>query len=182
MPFEKTQVERAQAGEAGAFEELYRQQVGRVYALCLRLSGDPSRAEELTQEAFVRAFERIGQFRGESSFGSWLHRLAVNVAMGSRRSRHREESRLRLVTDDQDLEIPAETLEARPDDGIDLERAIANLPARARMVFVLHDVEGFGHQEIADTTGLAVGTSKSQLHRARRLLRGALLSKGAPSR
>ena len=167
-------VERAQAGEAEAFEELYRQHVGRVYALCLRLSGDPSRAEDLTQEAFVRAFERIRQFRGDSSFGSWLHRLVVNVALGSQRARRRRESRFRVVGEDEAREAHAGGALPSTEDCIDLERGIARLPARARMVFVLHDVEGFGHQEIADMTGLAVGTSKSQLHRARRLLRGAL--------
>lgn len=178
-PSEESAVRRARQGEAGAFEELYRRHVGRIFALCMRLSGDPARAEELTQEAFVRAFERFGQFRGDSGFGSWLHRLAVNVALGARRSSRRFEARVVSLGGPGELDVhagpaaPASTA-VPAEAGIDLERAIRTLPEGARFVFVLHDVEGFGHQEIADMTGLAVGTSKSQLHRARRLLRKVL--------
>ncbi|MCP4658420.1 MAG: RNA polymerase sigma factor [bacterium] len=168
-------VERAQAGDTGAFEEIYRQHVGRVYALCLRMSGDPGEATELTQDAFVRAWEKLDTFHGSSAFSSWLHRLTVNVVLGRWRARGRQ--RERVVAIDEVVaggggRDPLQVPERR--DAIDLERAIAALPTGARTVFVLHDVEGYGHKEIAEMTGLATGTSKAQLHRARRLLREAL--------
>src|SRR2546430_876447 len=165
-------VQRAQQGDQAAFEALYRAHVGRVYALCLRLTADPVRAEELTQDAFVRAWERLASFRGESAFSSWLYRLTVNVVfLGQRASRRRA---LRVFTTDDPAALE------RPSDGsgtgahLDLERAIAALPPGARHVFVLHDVEGYRHHEIAELTGIAGGTSKAQLFRARRLLREAL--------
>ncbi len=169
-------VERAQAGETGAFEEIYRQHVGRVYALCLRMSGDPGEAAELVQDAFVRAWEKLDTFHGSSAFSSWLHRLTVNVVLGRWRARGRQRERVVAIdelTGDgcagrDALQVP----ERRTT--IDLERAIAALPTGARTVFVLHDVEGYGHKEIAEMTGLATGTCKAQLHRARRLLREAL--------
>src|SRR5881398_998874 len=138
-------IQRAQQGDQAAFEALYRAHVGRVYALCLRLTADRARAEELTQDAFVRAWERLASFRGESAFSSWLYRLTVNVVFLGQRAGQ-----------------------------LDLERAIAALPPGAREVFVLHDVEGYRHHEIARLNGIAVGTSKAQLFRARRLLREAL--------
>jgi RNA polymerase sigma-70 factor (ECF subfamily) len=167
-------VTRATRGEVDAFEELYRDNVGRVYLLCLRMCGDPSLAEELAQEAFVRAWEKLGTFRGESAFSTWLHRVTVNVVLGERRSTARREARLKSVGDD----LPADLSASEPSHGhsLDLEKSIAALPDGARMVFVLHDVEGYRHKEIARLTGLAEGTSKAQLHRARRLLRKALAS------
>ena len=166
-------VERAQNGDRKAFEQIYRQQVGRIHALCWRLTGDADLTEELTQEAFVRAWQKLHLFGGKSALSTWLHRLTVNVVMadhrvhGVRRRRqlpldeHRSES---LVDSGKGTEI-----------GLDLERAIATLPARARSVFVLHDVEGYAHAEIAEIADMAVGTSKAHLHRARELLRKALL-------
>jgi len=167
-------VEKAQAGDTGAFEEIYHQHVGRVYALCLRMSGDPGEAAELTQDVFVRAWEKLDTFHGSSAFSSWLHRLAVNVVLGRWRARGRQRERV-VAIDEVDPGGSGEGLHA-PErrNAIDLERAIAALPTGARTVFVLYDVEGYGHKEIAEMTGLAPGTCKAQLHRARRLLREAL--------
>lgn len=171
---EATLVGRAARGDIGAFEELYRANSGRVYVLCLRMTGDPALAEELAQEAFVRAWQKLGSFRGASAFSTWLHRVTVNVVLGHRRSTARSETRLQVVGDD--LQGGAGAGDASPAESIDLERAIAALPDGARTVFVLHDVEGYRHREIARLTGIAVGTSKAQLHRARRILRKALTS------
>ncbi len=167
-------VHRAAGGDTGAFEELYRANSGRVYVLCLRMTGDPVLAEELAQEAFVRAWQKLSSFRGASAFSTWLHRLTVNVVLGHRRSTARRDSRLQTVGD----EFPGDAAasEARAGESVDLERAIALLPDGARTIFVLHDVEGYRHREIADLTGIAVGTSKAQLHRARKMLRKALTS------
>jgi RNA polymerase sigma-70 factor (ECF subfamily) len=167
-------VDRAAKGDVEAFEELYRENVGRVHLLCLRMCGDPSRAEELTQEAFVRAWTKLGSFRGASAFSTWLHRVTVNVVLGERRSTVRREARIKPFGNALSPELMAS--EPSPGQTLDLERSIAALPEGARTVFVLHDVEGYRHQEIADLTGLAVGTSKAQLHRARKLLRKALTS------
>ena len=167
-------VRRAQAGDQAAFHELYRQHVGRVYAVCLRLSADAVRAEELTQDAFVRAWERLRTFRGESAFSSWLHRLAVNVFLAARRAERRRTERVMTSDDPAALDRGAGEGGAAPGLGIDIERAIAALPAGAREVFVLHDVEGYQHREIAELVGIAEGTSKAQLFRARRLLRELL--------
>jgi RNA polymerase sigma-70 factor (ECF subfamily) len=167
-------VKRAQGGEVGAFEELYRLHVGRVYALCLRMCGDAGEAEEMTQEAFVRAWEKLGTFGGRSAFGSWLHRLAVNVVLGRWRARGRRRDRVVSIAEVDGFGDPDHRPEPRL--AVDLERAIAGLPVGARTVFVLHDVEGYRHKDIAELTGLAEGTSKAQLHRARKLLREALRS------
>ena len=169
---ERECVRRAQAGDLAAFEQLYRENVGRVYALCFRMSSDPSLAEELAQDVFVRAWEKLGSFRGESAFSSWLYPLAVNVALSERRARRRRTSRV-MATDDLTPFDKGETPHG-PEIGFDLERALASLPPGARSVFLLHDVEGYRHEEIAEMTGVATGTSKAQLHRARRLLREAL--------
>jgi len=166
-------IQRAQQGDQAAFEELYRAQVGRVYALCLRLTADAARAEELTQDAFVRAWERLASFRGESAFSSWLYRLTVNVVFLSQRASRRRELRVFTTDDPAALERPVDASSTAAGE-LDLERAIATLPPGAREVFVLHDVEGYRHHEIAQLTGIAVGTSKAQLFRARRLLREAL--------
>jgi len=155
-----------------AFEQLYRDHVGRVFALCLRLAGEATLAEELAQEAFVRAWQKLGSFRGESAFSSWLYSLTVNTALSERRSRRRRTSRVMTTDDLSVFDRPGRP--PRPEHGFDLERALARLPPGARAVLVLHDVEGYKHQEIAEMTGIAAGTSKAQLHRARRLLREAL--------
>jgi RNA polymerase sigma-70 factor, ECF subfamily len=170
---ERLLVARAQNGDLEAFEALYRANRGRVYALCYRMAGEATLAEELAQDVFVRAWQRLGSFRGESAFSSWLHPLTVNVALSERRSRRRRTSRV-VSTDDPTVFERPETPRAGPEAGVDLDRALATLPPGARSVFVLHDVEGYKHEEIAEMTGVATGTSKAQLHRARRLLREAL--------
>jgi len=167
-------VDRAASGEVDAFEELYRENAGRVYLLCLRMCGDPSLAEELAQEAFIRAWQKLGSFRGDSAFSTWLHRVTVNVVLGDRRSTARREAHVKPARDDFPVDLSAS--EPSPGRALDLERSIAALPDGARAVFVLHDVEGYRHKEIARLIGVAEGTSKAQLHRARKLLRKALAS------
>jgi RNA polymerase sigma-70 factor (ECF subfamily) len=162
----------AQRGDVAAFERLYRTHAGRVYALCLRLTADAPRAEMLAQDAFVKAWERLGTFRGESPFSAWLRQVTVNVVMGDRRAAARRERRVTATDDDAVLDGPGG---ARMDaERLDLERAIRLLPEGARTVFVLHDVEGYGHEEIASVMGIAEGTSKAHLHKARGKLKEIL--------
>jgi len=165
-------VRLAQQGDPEAFRSLYQAEVGRIFALCLRMSGNRAEAEELTQNVFVRAWERLESFRAESAFSTWLHRLAVNEVLGTKRSSGRREQREFTTQEPEVLERPKSGVSGAP--MLDLENAIAELPEGARRVFVLHDVEGYQHEEIATMTGIATGTSKAQLHRARRLLREAL--------
>ncbi len=165
-------LQAARCGDLAAFERLYRSTVRLVYAICLRMTGDAARAEELTQDVFVRAWQKLGTFRGESAFATWLTRLAVNVVLSERRERGRRDDRFPLSGDMETLPVAAPS--SPPGTALDLERAIAGLPDQARRVFVLHDVEGWAHAEIARATGLAVGTCKSHLHRARSLLREVL--------
>ena len=165
-------VARAQGGDQTAFRDLYRQHAGRVYALCLRLTGDGGAAEERTQDVFVRLWDKLSSFRGESAFSSWLHRLAVNVVLNERRTTGRRELRVMPSSDPAALERGRG--ESMVGLNIDLEQAIAALPEGAREVFVLYDIEGYGHAEIARLVGIAEGTSKAQLFRARRLLRESL--------
>jgi RNA polymerase sigma-70 factor, ECF subfamily len=167
-------VRRAQEGDVDAFEGLYRRNVGRVYALCLRMTGDSVAAEELTQSVWVRAWERLDTFRGESAFSSWIHRLTVNLVLSERRSDSRRRARVELEGDVADVNADSATPPPQVETRIALERAVAELPEGARTVFVLHDVEGYRHADIAEQMGTAVGTVKSQLHRARKLLREAL--------
>ena len=164
-------VARAAAGDAEAFRVLYQGHVGRVHAVCLRLTAEPATAEELTQEVFVQAWRGLASFRGDSSFGTWLHRLAVNVTLMHLRAARRREQRLPLWADPPDAPHPRHH---DPGQRMDLERAIASLPEGCRTVFVLHDVEGWRHEEIAERLQLAVGTCKAHLFRARRLLREKL--------
>ena len=171
VPLELARIRAAQAGDANAFRAVYEAHVGRVRALCLRLSGDAIRADELTQDVFVRVWERLTTFRGESAFGTWLHRLAVNEVLQTLRSAGRRERRVTIMSDPPETPIHGG---AGPEATMDLEDAIAGLPEGCRTVFVLHDVEGMRHEEIASLTGTAVGTSKAHLFRARRLLRQAL--------
>ena len=165
-------VRRAQQRDMQAFEQLYRANVGRVHAICLRMTANTTRAEDLTQKAFVTVWQKLPLFRGESAFTSWLHRVAVNTVLAEMRADFRRTQRV-FGTED-----PAvfETATPAPAAGtrLDLEEAIAALPPQARAVFVLHDVEGWQHDEIAEQLGVAVGTSKAQLHRARKLLQEAL--------
>ena len=162
---------RAAEGDVEAYETLYRKHVGRVHALCLRMARDRSEADDLTQETFIRVWERLGSFRGESEFSTWLHRVAVNVVVAELRRRARWRERLD-AQDAREVAVAVPAFSAGGD--LDLERAIAALPPQARLVFLLHDVEGWKHGEIAERTGLAVGTSKAHLHRARQLLREEL--------
>ncbi|MEO5580532.1 MAG: sigma-70 family RNA polymerase sigma factor [Gemmatimonadaceae bacterium] len=166
-------VSRAQAGDVDAFEAIYREHSPRVYALCLRLAGDSGAdASELMQDVFIRAWRGLGSFRGDCAFSSWLHRLAVNVMLETARSDKRRTSRV-LVMEDPDT-VGAPSASVTPDLRMDLEDAMARLPPGARMAFVLHDIEGYKHEEIAEQLGVAVGTVKAQLHRARKLLIKAL--------
>jgi RNA polymerase sigma factor (sigma-70 family) len=170
---ESSLIRQAKEGDLRAFEDLYRSYAGRIHGLCLRMTRNADRAEELTQESFVRAWEKLASFRGDSTFLTWLHRLAVNVVLGDLRARGRWAARFEEVAEPGDL--PDHGGGPRPSGTtVDLERAIGTLPPQARTVFLLFDVEGYGHREIADMTGLAEGTSKAHLHRARQLLRKAL--------
>jgi RNA polymerase sigma-70 factor (ECF subfamily) len=157
----------AASGDAHAFERLYRAHVARVHSLVRRMLGDEE-ADEVTQDVFVRVWQKLATFRGESAFGTWLHRLAVNVVLARRADLGTR--RKRFHDDDEPLELVS-TRSASPDTSMDFEQALARLPDGARQVFVLHDVEGYRHEEIAGMLGLATGTSKSQLHRARMALR-----------
>jgi RNA polymerase sigma-70 factor (ECF subfamily) len=170
VPADAADVALAQSGDHQAFERLYRANLGRVHALVWRMAG-PDRADELTQDVFVRAWEKLGSFRGEAAFATWLHRVAVNLLL-SRRAKLRREREM-LDEDDGILEHRSSGA-PRPELVMDLETAVSRLPEGARQVFVLHDVEGYRHEEVADAMGIAVGTSKAQLHRARMLLRGHL--------
>lgn len=163
---------RAQAGDTSAFEALYHAHAGRVYAVCLRMVADETRAAELTQDTFVRAWQRLGSFRGDSAFSSWLHRVAVNVVLAALRGQRRRAARV-VATDDL---TPFDGPGANPAPGaaMDLEQAIAALPDQARHVLILHDLEGYRHREIADMMDIATGTSKAHLHRARQLLKTLL--------
>lgn len=170
-PTDNDLVRRAVAGEMPAFEMLYRRHSGRVHGAVWRLSGmNPSRAEDLVQEAFVRAWQKLDSFRHESAFTTWLHRLAVNVALMDIRKQHPVDH-----VEDDELERMMQPVQAFcAGERGDLERAVAGLPPRARAVLVLYDIEGWKHEEIANELGMAVGSSKAQLHRARGLLKRAL--------
>jgi RNA polymerase sigma factor (sigma-70 family) len=170
-------MQRARDGDRDAFEALYRAHAARVYALCLRLTADVAQANELTQDVFIRAWRALPDFRGDAEIATWLHRIAVNAMLQQRRGDRRREARVALADDrDEDARALERGSTSARDVGtaIDLERAIASLPPGVRRAFVLHDVEGFTHGEIADMTGLAEGTLRAQLHRARQLLIEAL--------
>jgi len=180
--FAGTDAARAAAGDRRAFERLYRENMDRVFSVCARMVGDRSLAEELTQDVFVRAWEKLHLFRGESAFTTWLHRLAVNVVLNRRKADGVRRGRFGGGGGGgPDGETGTDVIEALPSrtpdstgDRMDLEGAIASLPPGARKVFVLHDVEGYKHEEIAAMLGITAGGSKAQLHRARLLLREAL--------
>ena len=170
-------------GDMAAFEILYERHHRRVYSLCLRMVANATEAEDLSQEVFVQLFRKVGSFRGESAFTTWLHRLTVNHVLMHFRKRG---VRLEKTTDEGEISEMQDFLQAvteRPRfiDRIALDKAIADLPPGYRTVFVLHDVEGFEHEEVASMLGVSVGTSKSQLHKARMRLRD-LINKGKPQR
>ena len=171
---EKQWVDKARAGDQLAFEKLYRSHRDRTYGLCWRMcGGDRALAEDMMQEAFVRAWNKLHLFKGESKFGTWLHRLTVNVVLSDRRIRVKRLQREQTFGDDiERVQVGDRDVFA----GLrkDLEAAIAGLPERARTVLVLYDIEGYQHREIAEMTGMAVGSSKAQLHRARKLVQGIL--------
>jgi len=163
---EQLWVKKAQAADSQAFEALYRLHVGKIYGLCLRMTGNASEAEDCTQEAFIQAWRKLDKFRGDSSFGTWMHKVAVNSVLGRMRKSRREQDRIRLVG-----EIGQQRESIGDSAGMqDLEQAINELPSGARHVFVLQAVYGYTHEETGDMLGIAAGTSKAQLHRAKRLL------------
>jgi RNA polymerase sigma-70 factor (ECF subfamily) len=166
-------VGRARAGDHAAFEELYRTHSPKVFALCVRLSGgDRVAATALLQDTFIAAWRGLPSFRGDAPVSSWLHRLAVNAMLQGARSDKRRSARV-LFMEDPGI-AGGESRADRPDIAMDLEDAIARLPAGARTAFVLHDIEGYQHNEIAEQLGVAVGTVKAQVHRARGLLMKSL--------
>lgn len=172
-------IERAKQGDAGAFESLYHLHKRRVYSLCLRMTANTAAAEDLTQEAFLQLFRKIGTFRGESAFSTWLHRMAVNVVLMQLRKKG-----LPVVPLEENIETEEESPRKEPGaedarlagsiDRLQLEQAIADLPPGYRAVFLLHDVQGYEHNEIAEMIGCSIGNSKSQLHKARMKLRDLL--------
>ena len=172
---------KSAAGDTSAFEEIYHRHFRRVYALCLRMMGNPTEAEDMTQDVFVQLFNKIGMFRGESAFTTWLHRMTVNqVLMHFRKKSTRSE----LLTDEGETPVQIVQGTANPNampvvDRIGLEKALKALPVGYRTVFVLHDIEGYEHYEIADMLGIAEGTSKSQLHKARLKLRQLIRQQAA---
>ena len=159
-------VRQAQRSDARAFEALYRMHIDKVYGLCLRMTGNVSEAEDCAQEAFIQAWNKLNKFRGDSAFATWLHRIAVNTVLGRIRKSKREQDRIQTVADTRPEPLETgDTGELR-----DLAEAIDRLPEGARHVFVLNAVYGYTHDEAAGMLGIAAGTSKAQLHRARRLL------------
>ena len=174
IPEEAALIASARSGDARAFEALYRDHVDRVYGLCLRMTGNVSEAEDCAQEAFIQAWNKLAKFRGDSAFGTWMHRIAVNAVLGRIRKSKREQDRIQAVAD------TASSPASIGDNGelSDLSDAIDRLPEGARHVFVLNAVYGYSHEESSDMLGIAVGTSKAQLHRARRLLAQQLKEQG----
>jgi RNA polymerase sigma-70 factor (ECF subfamily) len=168
---EQRDIAAAAAGDRRAFERLYRMHGQRIFALCLRMTADRGVAEELVQDVFVRAWQKLDRFRGDAAFGTWLHRVAVNIVLARRKQDGVR--RERTVEDEASVDAaPARSVHVG--DRLDLATAIAGLPTGARRIFVLHDVEGYTHEEIGDLLGITSGGSKAQLHRARLLLREAL--------
>ena len=166
-PDESSLIQRSQNGDHRAFEQLYRANLAKVHGLCYRLCGQRELAEDLTQEAFVRAWQKLDSFRGDSAFGSWLYRLTSNVVIGYLRT----QSKWKMVNFDiqehESLLGFAKMDTSRPD----IELKLAQLPDQARVVVILHEYLGYQHNEISELTGMAVGTSKSHLHRAKDLLK-----------
>ncbi len=161
-------VRRAQQGDVDAFEQIYRAHSPAIYALCRRMVGDERESRDLVQDVFVRTWQRLPTFRGQSALATWIHRLAVNVVLEQLRSVKRET--LRFLDDADSDALPSRSSERQLDAAMDLDRALVQLPAGARSVFVLHDIHGYSHEEIAQMTGIAPGTSRAQLWRARRAL------------
>jgi RNA polymerase sigma-70 factor (ECF subfamily) len=167
-------IAKAQRSDARAFERLYRMHVDRVYGLCLRMTGNVSEAEDSTQEAFIQAWNKLDLFRGDSAFSTWLHRIAVNAVLGRIRKSKREQDRIQVAFEQSSAPLTA----ADTGDMRDLSEAVDRLPEGARHVFVLHAVYGYSHEETGEMLDIAAGTSKAQLHRARRLLAQQLSEQG----
>ncbi len=169
-------VDRCRRGELGAFETLYRQHSGRLFSLAVRMLGNPADAEDLLQEIFLTAHRKLESFRGDSALGTWLYRLAMNQILDHVRSRAARTGQMTDGLDDATLlaDASGHRLADRAIARIDLERALAELPEGCRAAFVLHDVEGLEHREVSEVLGIAEGTSKSQVHKARLRLRGLL--------
>ena len=166
-------VARCRAGDVDAFETLYRQHAARIYSLACRMAGSPEDGEDLLQEIFLQAHRKLGSFKGDSAIGTWLYRLAVNHCLDFVRSRQAKMNKLTETLDAESSFEPAARRDS-PIARLDLERAIERLPEGCREAFVLHDVEGFDHKEVAGQLGIAEGTSKSQVFKARMKLRGYL--------
>lgn len=166
--------QRCGRGDQDAFEQLYRAHAGRLYSLIVRMVASTETAEDLLQEVFLNAYRKVSSFRGDSSLGTWLYRMAVNHCLDYLRGRQNKMARTTDSIEDDGIVEPAATLVASAVQRLDLERAIARLPDGCRTAFVLHDVEGFQHHEIAMMLGISEGTSKSQVHKARVKLRGML--------
>ena len=167
-------IRRAQKSDSRAFERLYRMHIDKVYGLCLRMTGNVAEAEDCAQEAFIQAWNKLSKFRGESAFATWLHRIAVNAVLGRMRKSKREQDRIQVAA-----EISPGPASIGDSGNLrDLSDAVDRLPAGARHVFVLSGIYGYSHQEASNMLGIAVGTSKAQLHRARRLLSQQLTEEG----
>lgn len=181
-------IAKAQLGDELCFAALYAQHKRRVFSLCLRMTGDHAQAEDFTQEAFLQLFRKIGSFRGESAFSTWLHRLSVNIVLMQLRKKILAEVSLDETLDNQQEDQPKREIATRDNalhgsiDRINLQRVIDDLPPGYRIIFVLHDIEGYEHNEIAEMLGCSIGNSKSQLHKARMKLRTMLATekKAAP--
>jgi len=177
VDWEEGLLQRARNGDVRAFERLYRDHVGRVYGLCLRLTRDPADADDCTQEAFLNAWRALGRFETRSSFGTWLHRIAVNVVLGRRR---RASEQIEVTLPSEEPEMAGEWTLDTPVEVGEIEAAIAGLPDGARDVLVLSGIYGYSHGETAQMLGVAEGTCKAQLHRARALLRAKLHPEAHP--
>lgn len=167
-------VRQAAAGNTYAFRDLYNNNVSRVYAVCLRASQDTDMAEELTQEVFIKAWEKLATFQFESKFSSWLHSIAVNQFLMMKRSEKRFAERVSELSDMISSANPVAKAKHHYDSRIDIEDALGKLPEQARLTFILHDIEGYKHHEISDIMDIEIGTSKAHLHRARKMLRKEL--------
>ena len=171
---ERALIRQAKRSDARAFEALYKLHIDKVYGICLRMTGNVSEAEDCAQEAFIQAWNKMDKFRGDSAFSTWLHRIAVNSVLGRIRKSKREQDRIQAVTDTARPTVEtADTGELR-----DLSEAVDRLPRGARNVFVLHAIYGYSHDEAGEMLGIAAGTSKAQLHRAKRLLAQQLKQQG----
>jgi RNA polymerase sigma-70 factor (ECF subfamily) len=171
---ERALIRQAQRSDARAFEALYKMHIDKVYGICLRMTGNVSEAEDCAQDAFIQAWNKMDKFRGDSAFSTWLHRIAVNSVLSRIRKAKREQDRITAVSDTGVATVTTgDSGELR-----DLSEAVDRLPEGARNVFVLHAVYGYSHDETGDMLGIATGTSKAQLHRAKRLLAQQLKQQG----